>query len=1598
VGVVSESLTVGGFTVPLISGSGNWTAPLSAGFREVVASATDAAGNTGYAYGSILVDDNSDTVPPEPDVDPALDGATITAATDIIGTVDDDSGEVIYSLALSPPGQDQWTTFADGAGPIVDGVLGTLDPSLQLDGWHDLRLRSMDVGGNVVEVIVPILIDAPAKVGNMTVEFTDLEIPLSGLPIKVKRVYDSRLRGQVGDFGNGWKLDTKNVRITKNRPEGEGWNQQLIFLLFTWFYQLFPTESHQVYVDFGAGRVREFNFSVSPTLSAYVPWQYTGPGTSPIWDESSGTGTYMTGGVGQPAACVLNGTELLGGATLQLYDLDTYQLILEDGTYLHISVDDGILELQEPNGNQLSFTDTGMIHSGGASVLYTRDALGRITAISDPTGGVVTYSYDDAGNLVAVTDRDGQTSTMTYTADHFLQDVHDPTGARLIRNYYDDQGRLIQQCDGLGQCVDVSFDPASGQELRYDRNGYAHLTTYDGDGHAIEETDGLGRTRSYTWDGEGNLLAESSPAGATQTHTYSGHLRTSTTDYNGCTESFTYDTAGRVVERVDKMGVPSSTTYDGNGNLTSETDREGWTKNYSYDSSGHLIQFSDRSGATWTYGYDANGWKTSETDPEGNTKTWTYDGLGRRVTESTADGTTSFAYDGEGNVVQSTRPDGGVETWTYDAAGRETSHSDALGRTTSYVYDYNGNRVRTVFPDGTFVEDEFDGEDQKVASTDELGQTTTYVLDGGGQSTQIIRPDGGITLRSFDVDGNLVAIEDNYANQTSNSHDAMGNRLSQTDPLGNTVAWTYDCNGRVSSNTDPNGTVTVYEYDAEGRRTSITRGLGSPAEATETTEYDPEGRVTGKTLPGGAVWQYAYDGNGQLVQVTDPAGAVTAYERDGAGRVLVETDALGRETTYSYDAMGRKLSETSPGGRTSSWTYDLSGRNTSRTDPDGGVTTFAYDDRDRLVETLFADGSVETTSYDARGSKLSVDLDGELTTWEYDEGGRVTSQTNPDGSQVSYSYDLSGRLLTVSGSSGSASHSLDRSYDAAGRLASVSDSAGRSATYIYDPSGNRVGESRSNGGSAIWTYDALNRLTSVEHRDSGGLAVARFEYSLDVAGRRVHGEELDGSTVDWSYDSAGRLVSETRTGSGARTASWVYDAVGNRLEEWLSGTPSVWLYDDDDRLLDDGTRTYSWDDLGRLVATDDGSDVDSYAYDPRGRLLEVQRNGSPLVTYEYDAGGNRISRDDGFGIRRYLVDPQPELAMVLLETDELGNPLATYSYGDDLFVQERGGERWYMQDGLGSVRALADPLGSQTDSYTYGSWGESLAESGFSTNDYRYSGEQHDPATGWYYLRARYMDPATGRFATPDPWEGALSDPRTLHRYTYTPDDPVNYADPSGQTWAGALGWLVAHSISLTPHAFAMRFIFNFVVWSIKALIMTTYVIAPGTQLMQLGQNLGGPLGAAVTQAGLCLIQWGVKFLMVHFVYAFVFSLVPILGNLMMVMNLIRFKDQILFMIRHARQIPDAARVLLRLEGRWRNLPSDIPQGSRLSQCVEAQSGVSAGRMNAAISRFKRDHASGKSIQPSMQDMMDLMIPIYLAIEACAAQLEAEAAQHGAPP
>ena len=172
-------------------------------------------------------------------------------------------------------------------------------------------------------------------------------------------------------------------------------------------------------------------------------------------------------------------------------------------------------------------------------------------------------------------------------------------------------------------------------------------------------------------------------------------------------------------------------------------------------------------------------------------------------------------------------------------------------------------------------------------------------------------------------------------------------------------------------------------------------------------------------------------------------------------------------------------------------------------------------------------------------------------------------------------------------------------------------------------------------------------------------------------------------------------------------------------------------------------------------------------------------------TYRYDAEGVRRSKTTVRGDERneifFVSDTSNELSQTLAETDEKGNILATYSWGDTLLSQTREAKTsTYLYDGHGNVRGLLDDEGKLTDTYAYNAYGELTEKTGETENHFLYTGEYYDGTTNLYYLRARYMNPGTGTFISMDSYQGDLYEPVTLHKYLYANANPVKYSDPSG--------------------------------------------------------------------------------------------------------------------------------------------------------------------------------------------------------------------------
>lgn len=357
-------------------------------------------------------------------------------------------------------------------------------------------------------------------------------------------------------------------------------------------------------------------------------------------------------------------------------------------------------------------------------------------------------------------------------------------------------------------------------------------------------------------------------------------------------------------------------------------------------------------------------------------------------------------------------------------------------------------------------------------------------------------------------------------------------------------------------------------------------------------------------------------------------------------------------------------------------------------------------------------------------------------------------------------------------------------------------------TYTYDGVGNRESATYKNGVVVLYTYDRRDRLTDL-HASRAGTLLHRYHYTLDPSGlrTRIDATDADGAitVTTFTYDGVKRLTEETQTRNGVAdfTGHYEYDRVGNRTLATVNGVTTTYQYDANDWLSSEtttsgplaGITTYTHDAAGNVLTKDGPLGHVEYVYDDAGKMVEV-RAGGDVVEYQYDHSGLMIGKTWtpalGQATRwRYVWDLGREIPQTIEELSAQGSGeyevSATYVFGDGLISETRDGvTRYVIQDGFGDTRALTDTGGAVTDTFTYDAWGNVVGRTGNTPASHLYRGERLDPNLGFYYLRARWMDPTIGRFSQMDSYQGKPNEPLSLHKYLYANADPVSNVDPTG--------------------------------------------------------------------------------------------------------------------------------------------------------------------------------------------------------------------------
>ena len=669
-------------------------------------------------------------------------------------------------------------------------------------------------------------------------------------------------------------------------------------------------------------------------------------------------------------------------------------------------------------------------------------------------------------------------------------------------------------------------------------------------------------------------------------------------------------------------------------------------------------------------------------------------------------------------------------TVSYDVLDRNTATTLPDGAATAITYGFGQDRAGDIQFETVF--------------TDANGQSTRTYADVRKLTTAVqeFNPAGGQpviwTSYTYDPLQELTAVVDDHGNTTIATYDNFGRRTVVDSPDSGRTETVYDLAGNPIQKITAKlaGTQQAIEYDYEFNRLSAIRYPVFPANNVSYTYGDP-----------GA----ANNAANRITDIVDGAGTL-AREYGPLGEVVKETRVTPAQgshihtftTEYEYDTWNRMLSMSFPDGEVLTYHYDSGGRVDAATGTKGG-NTYPY-----------------------------------LARLDYDKFEQRALLDTGNGSRTEYSYDAADRRLTnLRGnlSNGYAFQNLNYQYDDVGNVLSVQNDT-------VAPSGPEVG--RQVGGPSVQTfeYDDLYRLTHAEgsyqprtpHTD---------QYRLDLTYDSVHNitqksqvhelvsegnVQTDGKltyTYDYAYSGA---QPHAPTTIGIFTLA--YDANGNQISRNQQPRPR---------------RQLIWDEENRLACSHENVQSQTLPQTPASC---DNAGGTPNnARYFYDDEGDRVVKDGAqfhlYPNQHYSTRGNHEFKHVYVA----GTKLVTK------FVEpaHRFEDRQYYSHGdhLGSTGFVTDDQGGLAEHLQYFPGGETwVSEHPSQPVPQQFTGKELDPETGLYYFGARYYDPRTQVWQSPDPMlgeyldgtgNGGFRNPANLASYTYTYHNPVKFTDPDGR-------------------------------------------------------------------------------------------------------------------------------------------------------------------------------------------------------------------------
>lgn len=1022
-----------------------------------------------------------------------------------------------------------------------------------------------------------------------------------------------------------------------------------------------------------------------------------------------------------------------------LYDSKTQETeteyLDEEKTAITVSIYDyagRLVEKQNPDGTRekTDYNPDGTVKStvtrDGSISYYKYDGMNRLSGQWTPaeiaTGDVLyqyaQLEYDKAGNKTA--EKTGKDKVVLYAVPtHFVVKSYTYYKDGNVKTAEDREGRKTEygyDDDGNLEKEDTYTGSSSKITIEYT---YNHLGKPAEKKQQVEEGDIEGYTfgsatdkillTAYTYDKNGNLKTQTTPDNVTTTYTYDKLNRQTGISQPGV------DEAGNAVE------ITSTSTYNWEGKTLTTTDAKGNTTIYEYSQIGNLVKVKDAKEGVTVYGYDRAGRRITEVSPQNYDPAKSLDQMNR----------IQYDYDAMDRVIakKDNYMDPKTEQWMtlytrtmkYDDMGRVLKELDALGYEAGtgatieeridtgygkrYTYDLAGNLLTMTDPVSEqrglpyTVKNEYDALGRKISETNANGVITLYTLDDAGNATSV----------------------------TVKKHSEAAEKQLK--------GYTYDLAGRLLSETDANGNVVEYGYNALGKQRKVTFSGDATIEAGEVWfQYDEKGNLTYKKDTTGKVEKNTYDNQGRVLTFTrekeDGTETITlSYRYDKNGNKRYETDGNNVTRENVYDELNR-LEETkmTVNGilKATAFGYDANGNQTTVTDWKGNTYTNIYDPLNRLIEKKDPYVTVQKLEYTHNSlQNKSYDALGQVTQFHYDRNGRLINTIDPEGHITTQTYDDMGNIQSKSDGRGI---TTAYGYDEYNRLVSVTNAKGETTNYTYDGNGNMLTQTDAKENTTSFEYNVANKVTRrIDHGGRTGkpgsytyIHAKTESYTYYPDGSLKTKKDRNGKTTDYIYDIHGRLKSQE---IGTEAITYTYDGNGNQLTMTDSTGTTTRTYDEENRVLSKqvpeiGTTTFEYDILEgegchAEVATDPKGNVTKKAYDQVGRLVKVEE-GTNVTTYTYYDNGSRESVTYPDGAKEVYTYYEDGLTKTLTNTKADGTVIDAYSYTYDAAHNQasktdKKGVTRYEYDSLNRLYKVTEP-DSKTTTYLFDRAGNRVQE------------------------------------------------------------------------------------------------------------------------------------------------------------------------------------------------------------------------------------------------------------------------------------------------